>query len=102
MQETIEKRAKRGEKHGFGPALTFVMAAKLSNWATPRASESGPDHAIHDRENSGGMSLQTQAALASWCTPSARDWKDTPGMATTGTNPDGSERIRLDQLPRQV
>jgi hypothetical protein len=23
-------------------------------------------------------------------------------MATTGTNPDGSERSRLDQLPRQV
>jgi hypothetical protein len=28
------------------------------------------------------------------------DWKDSPGMATTGTNPDGSERTRLDQLPR--
>jgi hypothetical protein len=35
-----------------------------------------------------------------WPTPSSRDWKDTPGMATTGTNPDGSERTRLDQLPR--
>ena len=33
-------------------------------------------------------------------TASARDWKDTPGMATTGTNPDGSTRTRLDQLPR--
>ena len=31
-------------------------------------------------------------------TPSARDWKDTPGMATT--RPDG--RSRLDQLPRQA
>jgi hypothetical protein len=37
-----------------------------------------------------------------WVTPSARDWKDSPGMATTGTNPDGSTRLRLDQLPRQV
>ncbi len=35
-------------------------------------------------------------------TPAARDWKDTAGMATTGTNPDGSERSRLDQLPRQA
>jgi len=35
-----------------------------------------------------------------WPTPSARDWKDSPGMATTGTNPDGSQRTRLDQLPR--
>ena len=102
VMDTIEKRAKRGEKHGFGPALTFAMAAKLSTWVTPRAAESGPGHAIHNRERSGGMSLQTQAAMASWCTPSARDWKDSPGMATTGTNPDGSMRHRTDQLPRQA
>ena len=35
-----------------------------------------------------------------WPTASSRDWKDTPGMATTGVNPDGSERTRLDMLPR--
>jgi hypothetical protein len=35
-----------------------------------------------------------------WPTCSARDWKDTPGMATTGVNPDGTERSRLDMLPR--
>lgn len=33
-----------------------------------------------------------------WLTPSARDWKDTPGMART--RKDG--RTRLDQLSRQV
>ena len=33
-----------------------------------------------------------------WVTPSARDWKDTPGMATE--RPDG--RSRLDTLPRQA
>lgn len=38
------------------------------------------------------------SALTGWVTPSARDWKDTPGMATV--RPDG--RSRLDQLPRQV
>ena len=37
-----------------------------------------------------------------WVTPSVRDHKDTPGMATTGTNPDGTTRQRLDQLPRQA
>lgn len=37
-----------------------------------------------------------------WSTPSARDWKDTAGMATSAVNPDGSERTRLDQLPRQA
>ena len=41
-------------------------------------------------------------AYGGWATPSARDWKDTPGMATTGTNPDGSTRKRTDQLPRQA
>lgn len=35
-----------------------------------------------------------------WPTASSRDWKDTPGMSTTGVNPDGSTRTRLDQLPR--
>lgn len=35
---------------------------------------------------------------ALWVTASARDWKDSPGMATT--RPDG--RSRIDQLPRQV
>jgi hypothetical protein len=35
-----------------------------------------------------------------WPTASARDWKDTPGMSVTGINPDGSERTRLDMLPR--
>jgi len=35
-----------------------------------------------------------------WPTAQARDYKDTPGMSETGTNPDGSERSRLDQLPR--
>jgi hypothetical protein len=37
-----------------------------------------------------------------WPTPSARDWKDTPGMARMATNPDGSERRREDQLARAV
>jgi hypothetical protein len=37
-----------------------------------------------------------------WATPSSRDWKDTPGMARSGTNPDGSLRQRVDQLARQV
>ncbi len=48
------------------------------------------------------VSLNHVASLTGWTTPSARDWKDTPGMATTATNPDGSTRERLDQLPRQA
>jgi hypothetical protein len=40
--------------------------------------------------------------LMNWCTPGARDWKDTTGMAEMGVNPDGTVRSRLDQLGRQV
>ncbi len=31
-------------------------------------------------------------------TPTARDWKDTPGSAAYGVNPDGSVRDRTDRL----
>ena len=44
------------------------------------------------------LKLPGTSELASWVTPSARDWKDTPGMVTE--RPDG--RSRLDQLPRQA
>lgn len=41
-------------------------------------------------------------ACTGWVTPSARDWKDTPGTQIEGVNPDGSKRMRLDLLARQV
>ena len=44
----------------------------------------------------------SETGCGGWVTPSARDWKDTPGMSTTGTNPDGTTRTRVDQLPRQA
>lgn len=40
--------------------------------------------------------------LGGWVTPAARDWKDSPGQSIAGVNPDGSPRVRLDQLPRQA
>lgn len=50
----------------------------------------------------GKPSLETMARRDMWPTPSARDYKDTPGMARTGVNPDGSTRQRTDQLARVV
>jgi len=44
--------------------------------------------------------LTRESESISWPTPSARDYKDTPGMATIAKNPDGTERKRLDQLAR--
>lgn len=86
---------------------TVEMAA----WATPTAAKTTPQ----SRDNqclARDVILQcgTEAEFeglkeylpSGWVTPSARDWKDSPGMATTGTNPDGSDRSRLDQLPRQA
>ena len=63
-------------------------------WPTPRARD------FHT-EGKGKYSPslpRIAETLASWVTPSARDWKDTPGMSTE--RPDG--RARLDQLPRQA
>lgn len=55
------------------------------------------------RRTSGKGSSSTPSDLKpGWATPATRDYKDSEGMATTGTNPDGSERSRLDQLPRQA
>lgn len=44
------------------------------------------------------VSGSSPSEMALWVTASARDWKDTPGMATS--REDG--RSRVDQLPRQV
>ena len=95
-------------KRRVTPAGRWIPALRASvrrtsgkdciGWPTPKAAEAGPDFAIHTRKGSGGMSLQTAVQLAGWVTPSARDWKDTPGMATE--RQDG--RTRLDQLPRQA
>lgn len=62
------------------------------------------DAIVQGRQKIGLSTMNTMetSLVAGWCSPSARDWKDTPGMATTATNPDGSKRTRIDQLPRQA
>jgi hypothetical protein len=86
--------------------LSLQTAAALSGWATPVSTEIGNTlenyQAMKANMKSGPRTAIThpsmQAQLASWVTASARDWKDSPGMATT--REDG--RSRLDQLPRQA
>jgi hypothetical protein len=83
-----------------------------SGWQSPVASEARQGFQDRSRGKKGTQeSLTTQAILrlpppiliiCGWVTPSSRDWKDTPGMSTTGTNPDGTTRSRQDQLPRQA
>jgi hypothetical protein len=72
-----------------------------SGWPTPNTPSGGPNFKS-TATHTGGMDLDGAAMLAGWSTASARDWKDTPGMATEALNPDGSARHRTDQLPRQA
>lgn len=69
-----------------------TSATGLIGWPTPRAAEAGPDYAIADRPDSGGLSLQTAAALSGWLTPSARDHKMSPHR----------DRAKGEQLDGQV
>ena len=116
-------RASDGEKGGpnmaFGaggtplPAMAAQMTSGVSPRATPRAMDATSNVETTEsrvaRGSSSSVNLPTMALDASLrpsglprATPSARDWKDTPGMATTGVDPDGSTRTRIDQLPRQA
>jgi len=77
-----------------------------SGWPTPRTVTGGAESAerkqVLGRTKSGGGDLQATVLIAGWVNPSTRDWKDSPGMATEGTNPDGTKRTGCDQLPRQA
>lgn len=81
-----------------GGQACLAWDAKTVGWATPRAEDSEST----DPHRGAADTLSSQVRLAGWASPSSRDFKDTPGMATTGTNPDGSQRKRQDQLPRQA
>ena len=87
--------APNGMECPSGPAIPSLNAAP-ANWSTPRASDGekgGPNQSF----GAGGQPLPSQMHQATWVTPSARDWKDTPGMAQQA-----GDRSRLDQLPRQM
>lgn len=92
--------------------VPLSQQAVLAGWTSPIASEARQGFQDRSQGMKGTQeSLTTQAILhlpppiyftCGWVTPSSRDWKDTPGMSTTGTNPDGTTRQRSDQLPRQA
>lgn len=85
------------ERIARGHQVNLEDQSMLVGWPTPNAMEGGQTRRGGKRRNELLM-----GGLVGWATPSSRDWKDTPGMATTGTNPDGSTRARIDQLPRQA
>ena len=80
-----------------------------TGWPTPMVPNGGrviTDEALKTGKRANGtkvqIGLENAATLVGWATPTTRDHKDTTGMATTGINPDGTERNRMDQLGRQV
>ena len=66
----------------------------LAGWPTPLANP--PGSTTSER----GKCMNE--LLRGWATPTARDWKDTPGMKTEGVNPDGSIRKRMDRIVPQA
>lgn len=87
-----------------GPPICALRASarRISDngsgsWPTPAANK-------HSGGNRADFTpgLPQVAQWAGWATASSRDWKDSPGQSLFGTNPDGSHRNRIDQLPRQA
>lgn len=106
-QGSAERLKRHGTKHGCSNLQDEVH---LTVWPTTRATDGEKSvrtdqGALNEIKRKGApQDLDCAAHLipSPWCSPSARDWKDSPWMKTTGVNPDGSERARVDQLPRQV
>jgi hypothetical protein len=97
-----------GQTSRGGKRKGELLMGGLVGWPTPNTMDTlertkmRPSRAATGRET-GYLTeavVDYAAPLSSWPTASARDWKDTSGMSETGTNPDGSTRSRLDQLPR--
>ena len=74
---------------------------EVSAWPkTPLAGDAEGGQMEIRTETSGKYKLRDWVVLAAWPTASSRDWKDSPGMKETAKNPNGTKRVRLDQLPR--
>ena len=88
---------------GSKATVSLPQVASFAGWPTTQASDgSGGGQMKRALNPARSNDLMDFAMLAGWSTASARDWKDTAGMATEAVNPDGSTRTRLDQLPRQA
>jgi len=103
------KRESVARGNQMGISLSDLnMVSQLTGWVSPVAGWQSPVAGDakgvayrRDGGQKGKERLSNLGLVAGWVSPSCRDWKDTAGMSETGTNPDGSLRVRLDQLPRQ-
>lgn len=89
------------ERRAGGHMVNLQDAA--SHWPTPNVPNGGRSSSTSNYAEDGSKRQIDLGALAStWATPTARDYKDSAGMALEAVNPDGSIRTRDDQLGRQV
>jgi hypothetical protein len=97
-------RASDGEKgspnqsFGAGGEPLVAQIHKAATWSAPKPSDERSPAASRAMDPRRRNLNDQQAAAAAWVAPSARDWKDSPGMAFEAE--DG--RRRDDQLPRQM
>lgn len=96
------------------PKRGTTLGGAVRQWPTPRTTDTQqgrgvveingklyrPSKALSEGKLVGGANLADAAQM--WPTPAARDWKDTPGMASEAVNKDGSTRNRTDQLARAI
>ena len=93
----------RGEYSARLKLAHLINASESTSLPTPSATPYGSNQGgSAGRTGKVRHSLESMARHNVWPTPSARDWKDTPGMAKTSVNHDGSTRNRTDQLARAV
>jgi hypothetical protein len=80
--------------------VRVITGIDIGLW--PTMTSNSPAKEYNEAGNSAGQVAIRKILMGLYPTASSRDWKDTPGMATTSTNRDGSTRNRIDQLPRMV
>lgn len=85
----------RGGAAGRVGPVRPSLETLAKSWPTAQALDAKGQRGRHTRS---GMDLAQESQA--WASPSARDWRDTPGMATT--RPDRPGQGRLDQLARQA
>ena len=76
------------------PKGSVTSSATWADWVTEQRGEySARLQSWH---------LTREKGFSSWPTPSARDWKDGPGMAMQSIDKNGKKRNRTEQLARKV
>lgn len=94
-----QKQARR--MSAAGGSLSLTAGKTAGRWPTPAAHEARLG--IQNRTpGAKGSQISLSTVADRWPPPSSRDGKDTPGMSYHRVNPDGSTRVRLDQLPRMA